>query len=111
MHFSLLGFQVWRFFVFGVFFYALKPEEAVKPHSIGELVTVAELIVAHGLTFSVRKIVKLLSTCVTTANVCHWEFIWGKSVMANPVMYNSQQCLYAILYFVVEHVRKDQVRE
>lgn len=32
------------------FFDALKPEEAVKPHSIGELVTVAELIVARGLT-------------------------------------------------------------
>lgn len=33
------------------FFDALKPEEAVKPHSIGELVAVAELIVARGLTF------------------------------------------------------------
>lgn len=39
------------FFVFfGFFFDALKPEEAVKPHSVGELMTAAELIVAHGLT-------------------------------------------------------------
>lgn len=46
VHFSLLGFQVWS-----SFFDALKPEEAVKPNSIGEPVTVAEVIVARGLTF------------------------------------------------------------
>jgi len=49
MHLSLLGFQVWS-----SSFDALKLEEAVKPNSVGELVTVAELIVTRGLTFCMK---------------------------------------------------------
>lgn len=46
-----------------LFLDALKPEEAVKPHSIGELVTVAELIVARALSLFVKDSKIAFHTC------------------------------------------------
>lgn len=91
-----LGTCVWASWVsrcevlFLFFLDALKPEEATRPHSIGELVAVAEPMVARGLPFFVKDTEIAFHTCCYR---CLWpEFIWGESVMANPVTYDSQQC-------------------